>query len=486
MLPHRKHLSFLFAITIFLSLFTSCNLFQNNGTIQPTPAQCYVVPTSSTSILIDKDGNEIMQGEDLELLTPSFQEEIGSAALTAWDLPSYVAARRFTPSSETEFEATLSDVSSALYSVDGALLVDWQPYIYQPAFGKFLLRQTGQRYSTLYFERYDTTSSALFDPTTGEIVLEDVHTVIPLGNTHVALLKKDGTVHGIMDMDGNKVAGFPFTDAYTNIEKCGDYYLSTNSVTYQNCLLDNQFQPIDLPYDDIYYFSTGYFCARSNSYSVYEILESDSLDVIAVADDFSYFDGAFYISTNWNDDTPFSNTLYTIDGVEVLTHEGGIRPIDLDGDGIADRFYYSVVQDEIIAIDQEGNIVAQKTYPYAWLPMQLRGDILRISGGRPFAQDHEYFYLVDDDLNLLAPVEFGYEYYYYFPTKTANYLIAEHLTFEIDYSDFYVLLDTNGTVLCEQIDHIYSADDDRLVIEKDGYVGLIDPTGTWIYKTPVS
>lgn len=488
------------ALLIVLSTFSGCTPSENNGAsagvVEATPWH-YIIPTETADILVDQDGNEIMRGEHLNLLTSYVTVTISA--------PRYVSS--YTYLKEDDVDVHGDDFSSTLYSVDGTLLLPTTQGRYVEAFGDYVIHTNLDSY---YYEKgvdKSTYYSNLINVTTGEIVYENIRSAEPLSNGLYALRQIDETLLGIVDVNASEVFGFPLEKYFDGFYPHGDYYSTWwrdptdpnfNSLqsSYFYTILNSQFEPI-LPEDDqisrISYIAGPYFLIGYHDGAT-QAFNADTQELVGSMPTLSYFDGEIYFFHS----EELYDTHYRENYVMGKYNENDPFPIaasmiryyDDSGDNafpIPNTFaFIDFFTNDICVIDRDGTITASipsnALGMYFVSPNRIIASSLYVDGTR--LQGH---HLLNDDLQVLTDPSSNYEDIY--QSQNNPYLVAYTYHPADDPADdirFFDLLDFDGNVLVADLQSIIWQTDDRLVVEWNGEVGLIDYYGNWVYKVDPS
>ncbi len=489
MLHYKKHLS-VFLLAFVVLFMASCNanekepIASNNPTIEISGAEDYfIIPIGAHSIVIDQNGNEIMQGEHLTLLTH----------FTSNSLPLYICEKRYEKIDENEYGAPISKTYSTLYYTNGSLAVAETECLYKPAFGKYVL-QTNILADYAYFEEDDDAYySNIIDPATGDVLYENVKWLSFLEDDVIALYNKSDSLVAIVNTNGEVLAGGPFLMDYKSIQKYGNYYIvayapsgssiyDTTTWIYQ--VWDETFAPATKEYDQISYTASTYFITYNDAdYRVKYVLDASTGNVVFQEKDLVYYDDDLYIKqTNVNDQTiNTTNHLYRTSG-ELLVSADYLTKI-CNEDSVATSF--CIIEDDtgfLYTIDRNGNEIARNETIFATNVSTFLPGLVAVEFYQTSSKESSTINIVNENLTvLLHGKSLSYMPYYFSTSANAArpYEIVQFYT----YSFTYDVIDLNGNVLIDNVLEVYDYSNEYLVIEKGFYVGLVDLNGNWVYKT---
>lgn len=480
--------SMMMSVALLLSLASCSSANRNTGGKDGTPAKAspfyYIIPAGEADIVVDQNGNEIMRGKDLSLLSPNGYNST----------PNYIISTRYVSTGEDEYGYPVGVSYSTLYSIDGTLLLDEEKTSYRQAFGKYVI-STNMSYMDTYSET-DTSFSNLIDPTTGAILYENVGYVTFLGENYIALNGTNGAIVDVVDSSGQHIEAFPVDLGYNGIEKYGDYYIASyittadgsddySSMTWHYVLLDDTFSPISKQYNFISHNNNAYFFCSDEYDGTVSVLDATTGSIVFEADDLYYYDNELYVTRTYENTTTYM--LYTADDTLLLTTENSFS-MRYNEDGLLSHIYYIDPEtNNAVCVDRTGTETARNTTLVAESVTIVTENLVLIETVVPAEETSLFgFYqycLFDNSLHPVGNSPYTYDGYIYQPTDTANYFVASRRNTQGAYATLYDVLDLKGNLKLENIKMIHESTDDRLVVEWGFAVGLIDVNGNWVYKT---
>ncbi len=482
-LHYRKCLSTLLSISLFLSLFTACSLVQSDGNIQPV--WCYIIPTETESILVDEDGNEILKKQNLYLIAEHISPPSQYGANLVLQPSAFVVETDIPIDS---FSLHFFDISSALYSTDGTLLQDFKPGIYKEGFGNYVLHTNALYYGEDY-PLYDSVYfSNLIDATTGDILFEHVGVISFLDENMFAVFSDTWDLIAVVNKNGEPIADLSDLNIHNLIEKHGDYYIiSSGDEGYY--LLDKDFQIISSAYYLIQpnFENATYFIGIRYDEELqfpYFIIDVSTKEEFPVKSSTVYYDeNVLLTQEKVNQEFGLMRTiLYNHDGGIIATSSRAIFPIREENADAAKAFF--IIGDDfdsITVIDENGTQLAYlgdiAIHSFTFLPA-----INCIDVSLSFAEETaSLYYILDDSLTCLTPGDKATRFY----DEGLPFYIFYHENTSFPNSPWRTgIADFENNIKIQNIAEVYSFSSTRLVIEKDGYVGLVDVEGNWVYKTP--
>ena len=403
----------------------------------------------------------------------------------------YRVYTRWEPTGETdEWGSPASVRKTRLYDTDGNPLTDWQVYQYGQAFSRYVTRCQ----SDLWIEMpTEETEAALWDPTTGEIVLDQVWQLTPVGNNRFLALSATGQLLGVIDDTCSIVSGFPapvelyypaVTETGLIVGNFSNPYDYSEEKSQEYVVLDDTLQ--ERYRAKCEYLSAGYYALRGN----YLYQRSDGGAVILSGEDFSplvsvdgarveYFDGErMLLSDNTGitlcDSTghvlagPFDQ-VYPADSAswseqetpaqEFLVKDNtAVRKFDRDG-----KVLYSYEAENVVDI----YCISDGVYSYSvQMPDQstrtglLNGTLGVITPADTYESISQLHAWVDQK-NVDCDI---YQCYHTLPNGVSR----------------CDLLDKEGNVLAKNLSSIGTVSDTAIAVIRGSKVGLLDYKGNWI------
>lgn len=256
------------------------------------PSARYWIYVGDKAHYLDANGSPIPQEE---VFTVLYDGDTGEALYR-------VITRTEDTGEDDEYGNPVTQSYSALYAADGTLLYDFEPVEYQTAFSRYLIRRDPRNWWTAPDE-LEHCRAELWDPATGETLIDGVDSVEPLGDGSYLAMGPTGLALGVLGPDGEILSGFPAPEDYY-YPSCGhgliqvlagyDPYGASKEEQYR--LLDRDFnillekEQINLNYVQI---RGDFFLCRDGGSS--EILSLPDLAVrfsLPEADgDIRYYDG---------------------------------------------------------------------------------------------------------------------------------------------------------------------------------------------------
>lgn len=170
---------------------------------QSDPNLTYWIFVGDEARYLDADGNPIPKEDTFSLL---YDGDTGEALYR-------VVTRVEDTGEEDEYGNPVTQSYSALYTADGTLLYDFEPVEYQSAFSRYLIRRDPRNWWASPDE-LEQCRAELWDPATGETVIDGVDSVEPMGDGSYLAMSPTGLALGVLGPDGEILSGFPAPEDY--------------------------------------------------------------------------------------------------------------------------------------------------------------------------------------------------------------------------------------------------------------------------------
>lgn len=402
---------------------------------------------------------------------------------------------------ETDYGEPDAVKRSALYDSERNLLVDWDDATYYPAFSHFVIRKQGERAGS---QDIAEIPSALWDPVTGETVLQNVGWISAMPDERFAAFTPDGLLLGVLDKDANVLAGFPapveieYAEGISRgafVGEVVDSYLQTDEAGRSTA----EYVVLDENLNERYRTRTRYLGADFSSLHGAYLLQTvdDVQRAVLSLDDFSvrltfsqdadgdlvYYDGERMILSK-------GGTSSLLDGEKqpLLTVEGVLSPSEnswqenLPSVGT----FFAWEKNEVKLLDRDGKTLHRFSHPDL-----CRANLLA-DGFCSYAvsdeENGETQGLLEPSLNEIVPA--------------GTYLMFQPLLDESDgemgecvgFAGMYRLangrlrydlIDLSGKVVLTRLSDVGSAGADAVAVIRGSYVGLVDLSGNWIFRSSI-
>ncbi len=378
---------------------------------------------------------------------------------------------------------------SALYSADGTLACDWAPYEYSQGIGGLVIRHEPMKWWDMPEENMQ---SALWDPVSGETVIDKIHNLNPMGNGDFLALSTTGRVMGVLDGEANVVSGFPAPAEvyYPSVESGLIFANFANPYDYDKEKSD-QYIVMDRELNTVFsgkyeYFSASFMGLRG-SYLLWRT--QDAAGILSVPDmepvtelpngqDLRYFDGERMILSQGR-----GFVLCGADGeilcgpYDMLSYEDEYG----DSDAAAERFL-ARSEDTLFLLDRSGKELARVSQPGLDSAWEMQGGLFcyvvqkadRTAAG-VLNQEFQTAISASDYESIfrLSTWKNGKAVYH-------DLLVCSHtLSNGVWRQD---LLDLQGNVLMKNLTAVGDAGEGRIAVARGSSVGLIDFEGNWIAR----
>lgn len=488
----KKRLSILLAFCLLFTL-VSCTKQPYENTPSPERdvalvneniSDYYIIPAGEQNICVDKYGNEIMRGKYMFFLVDLFTNK-----------PMYIVLEKYISSTTPDIPV---EVHSALYSLDGTLLIDWMPIRFSAGFDGYIVAVSGSEQSILNNQK-----SALLHPITHDVINMDVISLRAINNSYLSILSSDNTIAYVINSSKKilpiSTPSFPYP--YTHLEVWNDYYIASYKIFkndesysyYSNgyALLDSNFQmcydfeevgyPINAG-DDILILSKT--SASSNYFRVFDVAQND---FVFSGKKYTYYDGALYIETvNPNSSEPARMYLATVNK-KLLTDFYSFLIPSCDADEYYANYFYGVQENSniIALLNREGTVLKEIQIENAFAIYKIASNRFSISARTPdYPEDAYYAWripktLVDENLEEI-PLQYQY---YSFQSISNQYIVGMRPHPQNEELALYDVLDFDGNIILESASYIFRFSDDYLVVNIGTSAGIINNKGEWVYKT---
>ena len=391
---------------------------------------------------------------------------------------------------------------SRLCDLEGNVIVVWEPMEYTEGMGKLVIRREPRNFYETIFpgEEYQT---ALWDPATGEAVVEGVDTLQALENGHFLAMDASGLVLGVLDAQGNVISGFPAPADYYYPSTCNGWIVgnqwspySDNETEYPDQLMDENFEVL-LEGEGInvsFIGLRGPYVLRNGEGDVREVISLEDFSTLWSYDQekdgrLNYYDGELVILQVGEPGGQWERFFRTVEG-ETLA--GGafdqLEPSDqsLYGKDPAETFV-GRRGDTVFLLDREGNTLAQTELPgLESISVQEEGYIACTLSNPAQSGD---IYSYDSPMALLTP-----ELESLIPA--GEYASISILTSEegipmlqcgrmINGSYRFDLMDLSGRMVVDRATDIGTVGDGKVAVVRGFSMGLMDLEGNWISRYSV-
>ncbi len=474
-----------------IALMSGCAGFSQTeqppvSTAQPLPLaeaeRVYVIePAPGRQWLTDRDGNPVEAEQTFSLIYDQLTHQ-----------PQYkVRMRRILTGQVDDGGMPLYRSESALYSLAGECLADFDEVLYEGAMGRYVIRRDYADEFDSMAELPEDYTTALIDGLTQQVVLQDVLQLKALDEHRLIALDPRRCLLGVVDDQAQILAGFPAEQDYHEPE-CSDGYIIAatddvrqNSPSRQDVVLDAQLNRLDGAerINSAFRGLRGAYYIRIQDQDCEIVRFADQSEVYRYTDvsSLTYFDGQRLIRQRTDPETgAVSMVLADTEDHPLFQADQIISLVAEDQDQPADGF--AAVSDEVLMrIDRDGHV--QQT--------------TRIDGLNAVYCDREgyLFYeviseagqlkmgILDENLNLLVPAS-DYD-------TVAAVSLMDYGSQALDAFFGYInengqekidILNLNGEVIFARADRITSRGQDRFAVVRGNQAGLIDQTGAWLVQ----
>jgi len=480
----------------------------------PSPFERYMISMTfgaswnQSYWVVDRDGVTIPEEEQFTVLRDVLSGE-----------PQCLVLTRHEKISENEYGGIIDAEFSAVFDLDGNMIINWDEYNYYNGFGDFIIRQQSWHSfeetmgPQIYDGEYREPKRELLDFRNNKAFIDGVSVVDRIDDVTALLSDFSSRPLGVVDNTGTKQAGFPVPDKYAYARPWNGYIIATNQSVFsyeetpkqQAFLLTPEFEEL-LSYETLQESYTSrllkYTDGAGTENEKRGIIRTDGTELYKIrpGEDVVYFDEDFVIISYEDYSTPaqpgsgdyypvyFKYKIINITDGTVIIDGASAVAYNLDYDYSKPSGNILVYEEETLKVlNREEGFKAQKEVPGIYYMNLLNESLFCIN-----VDIGEYDYLsmiLDQDLNEVVPMGIysnlrqgvrwdGKEYKYF------DILIGER---QGDRSTgwFSDLLNLKGEVLVEGLNGIFDVGYDRIAVRKGFNVGLMDWQGNWIAKRSV-
>lgn len=499
------------ALLICLSLIASCAAptpsfsSPSASSTEPPPAASalpkslpqegnlfYSLYTFDATYMMDFEGQPI---EESEVFDTCYDIATGE--------PRYLTKTRIEDTgANDEYGNPVTERYCRLYDLNENLLYDWQPITYNAAMGELLIRTNR---SNMWFYQgafSEGIESCLWNPVTGETVLEDVDSVQDMGGNLFLAGDASGKVMGVIDEKGNIISGFPALAEYYYPTTKHGLILTDNNSPYAefsdkehivNYLLDKDFNLLlEAPSLNIGYVGLRgrFLLSRESNANVIislddlsELYRTESADTTV-----NYYDGERMILLNGSDRLNRGAVLCDADGKPLTGAFQSLQCVDeyISFDDMPSDRFIAINDGSAFLLDRDANVLASASIPHLSNVQHLNNGLF--SYEITAAGDKQYCGLLDENFNILLPAG-----KYEFISPLHSYAGGSGTTYEIFLCDYMTndglrrtdLLRPDASTIIEGLSYIGSVSDNRIAVMRGFSYGLIDFDGSWIAKNSV-
>ena len=494
-----RHIRLFSIISAVVLLCSACAASTSGGTsssLQDNFGQVYKLYYDSAIVYMNQSGNIITE--------EAAQRDTVYDALTGE--PAYYTRTRYVATGEyDEWKVPAAETWQALYSLDGELICDWQLCRYDSAIGGLVARHTEPVFREGELSVEDA-HAALINPATGKIIIDDVCTLSKFTDDSVMALDYAGMLLGMLDADGNKLAGFP-APVEVYYPSIGNGYFSAYDESSRGTGAKGDTRLINTLYDKDFnillsgrYYLFGcswasiegdYVCYLKHEDGEFVILSLPDLQPVytaAAGVSVDYFDGEHIVLCDYSSGR-WLYTLHDANGNMISGPYTDLTPsrrYGISDDEIGD---FLIAYDDTVLkkIDYDGNVYASREIENVYnisigsesLYICMTNEDITTPGGTSV-------YMLDENFNTVAELE-GYCSIRDMTDEAAKtdrqlnrYLAQKNMNDETYGMYTYDLLDENGSVLVSDIASVGTITRDAFAVRRGFSVGLMDPDGNWI------
>lgn len=393
---------------------------------------------------------------------------------------------------------------SALYTTDGKLLYDWEPITYQPAMGTLVIRQDKKNMWVDPTELGDHYQTALWNPLTGEAVIDGVDSVQSMGNG--AYIARDifMRILGILDENGKVLSGFPAPVEYFYPTTQHGFITAETRDPYAAWNQDEKEKPIHFLLDQnlnvllekemlnltFIELRGPYLCYRQDD--IHGILSLPDLTPLYETPrpgvNIEYFDGERMILRE-GEPGEWKSWLADQNGNPLTERFNFLQPpeqYNMQAEEQPSAEFFAVQGDQATRLDRDGKVLASATFPNLDNAIPLGQGLYSYQLKREGSEYSSFQSgLFDQNLNVLLPagkydyINTLYRYEGYHATDTGLVVATRILPNGNQLAD---LLDHTGKAIVTNISQMGDAGADRIAIRRGFSIGLIDYQGNWIAK----
>lgn len=456
----------------------------------PSSGRAYLVPLHNTQnfiavpryAVVDAAGNELFRGGDMQYLYDIYTYR-----------PYGITAQRGEKTGEVDANGQeVLQVYSQLYDLQGNLLADWAPCVYQGVFDGWVIAASEA------YHRADISGVGaapdgfwceLRDMNTGDVKLQDVYTLLVQADDSLVAADGLGYVAGVLDKDLNTLAGFPMDAQYASLQVISGGYIAMTMDETDGLgnafLLDEAMQP--LTDGDTYSFISsagdGYVIAQlaGDGDTAQRVLRTQDASVVYETEPGEWVD--------YYDENAMLLVVPAEDGIAYSLRDAKGNPLAEDaaqagamprsGNYEADAFY--TVDDNTLTVLETGGSIRASVECGQVSSIIYDADRERFTLSYYSDEGMQDAWVLDGSLNTI--VEQG-SYVTIVPLYGTDQLLSGTKVKNGDYTyALYDMLDLSGKVLVEDLRGITYTDGERLVAQKGFSVGLMDMQGNWLWET---
>lgn len=389
---------------------------------------------------------------------------------------------------DDEWGNPVTDYWSRVYDLDGNLVVDWAPFTYGSALGKYLLRYE----YTMWWDDEEPSSegAGLYNTETGEIEAPGTSMLLKIDEHHVGCVDWRGVLLFITDENGKVLVDNSGAEREDNMYYATDNghileevsifsedgeYIGENNRLY-DCEYNLIYESDDSLNISFYGLRGPYFMEKTGSSTQIRNIETaELLDEYGSSEygDLRYYDGELAVIGSRGGD------YYLRKGDEIIA--GPFSSIDT-ADGFDDTEKKAkgfIVTDggRAALIDRDGNTVKEKVienlesiYP--------DGHFYTYSVGRDYSRGG----IMDSDFETVISPDEGYMSFYSIGDENGTVIVGSK---QKNGNSIYTLFDGKGNVICDNILDVGTYCGGRIAVRRGNYVGIIGMDGEWIKKNSV-
>ena len=477
---HNKLIHIMLCFVLAFSL-TACNNNNNGGQVgtetNTAPPMMFAVYSGNETIIVGENGEEVMRGQNLFLITNTGEGGIVSQYFIMWQ-------RRELAGYHDEYGYPIEDIYSTVYDSNGNILLAEENGYYGYGYEDYISHYP-YNYHT---DAVGNTGRYIINPFTGE-KFEGVDYAEVLES--IIVYHNEDSVAYVTDFEGNIPENYPAHLRFSYIEQHGNYYVTEmyEDGSYNTILWDAEFNQLTRVYDyDIDYVGEYFICRDTYNGSA-EIYNPKTGEVIrpVVSSPIFYYNDEIYIYRT--QDNAYIRRVAD-DSIIARVNPYSISYRTTQGH-VPNSFYYQD-GDMIYGIDASGNEFASAQFPniteYAVQVLSENLLSVRTWYQADNGQRTNKAILVDGNLNIIDTGTTNYSYMELFTTPSGEeYIIAikPHVILSEEYSTLYDVLDAQGNLILENLEWTRYEGGEYLYVESGFYVGIMRLDGTWVYKASI-
>lgn len=459
------------------------------GTLSSEYIYTVVLEDQNKMVALDQAGNVLLEDQIVRVLYDAITEK-----------PYLLVAERLagqTLNFDDSGERLAFPDESALFDLQGKLILDWQSnHAYAAAFGEYVVLQDPPLRET--FENTERPATArCLNYVTGETVLANFSNIEPVGNGKEAQVFREGKSLGLVNSTMEKTKGWPWKEEMSIEMAWNDYYIAKyqNNNTkeiefyYQYQLLDQQLAPVipgyyqmfvfDCTFKDYLFFGKNHWPKRTSDLtqiSMGSVSREGQVEYLPPEiTEILFYDGELIMA---GVDASLNKNLRP-DTLNVLMEKSGKILVEypLPDPGSVVRFKdgtfnYTIYQNEssFITYDRNGEVIAEIALDNTSLFYVISTELVYYNSYEPLLavfRDKQLETVASFESSSVSPIADTDEYF---------------INVDSSESSRYSLINTRGDAIIEGIDKFKSTYGGRMVVLKDGFLGLMDYEGNWLYK----